>query len=77
MFASAIKASILKTKLFRPPVAEDSLPCIRLCAWLEQIVKQPLTLISAPAGYGNSTLLSAWLDESDIPGALVVAGQKR
>jgi LuxR family maltose regulon positive regulatory protein len=27
----------------------------------------PLTLVSAPAGYGKSTVVSSWLDECDLP----------
>ena len=69
MSATSVKTSLLQTKLYRPPVTEDYVPRLRLCAWLEQIVQRPLTLISAPAGYGKTTLLSACLDKSDIQGA--------
>lgn len=38
---------------------------------LDQRLHRPLTLISAPAGYGKSTLVSCWLDASDVPSAWV------
>jgi len=64
-----VKAALRRTKLFRPPLPEDYIPRDRLCIWLEQILQRPLTLISAPAGYGKSTLLSAYLAENDIQSA--------
>jgi LuxR family maltose regulon positive regulatory protein len=33
--------------------------------------QRPLTLISAPAGYGKTTLVSSWLDTLDAPSAWV------
>jgi LuxR family maltose regulon positive regulatory protein len=60
--------SILLTKLHAPAVTPDF---VRQPALLEQLDRYrhlPVTLVSAPAGYGKSTLLSAWLDESDVPG---------
>ena len=69
MFAISVKASLRQTKLFRPPVMEDYVSRARLCAWLEQVIQRPLTLVSAPAGYGKSTLLSGCLADSDIQSA--------
>jgi len=34
-------------------------------------LRQPLTLVSAPAGYGKSTLAKCWLDAMDLPHAWV------
>jgi LuxR family maltose regulon positive regulatory protein len=36
---------------------------------LEQNRQRPLTLVSAPAGYGKSTLVSSWLQECSSPHA--------
>jgi ATP/maltotriose-dependent transcriptional regulator MalT len=36
---------------------------------LERRCNRPLTLVSAPAGYGKSILISSWLDTSKRPGA--------
>jgi LuxR family maltose regulon positive regulatory protein len=66
-----VKYSILHTKLNRPSVAPDVLPRERLTKRLDQGRKRPLTLISAPAGYGKSTLASRWLESGDHPFAWV------
>jgi len=62
-----MKYDILHTKLNRPPVAPDIFPRDRLIKRLDQWRKRPLTLISAPAGYGKSTLASRWTAISDCP----------
>ncbi|MCP3962049.1 MAG: hypothetical protein GY719_29760 [bacterium] len=62
---------ILRTKLYRPPVAADLVPRDRLVARLEEGSARPLTLVSAPAGYGKSTLVSHWLATSETPSAWI------
>jgi LuxR family maltose regulon positive regulatory protein len=62
---------IIRTKLHRPPVAPDILPRARLLESLNEGRQRPLTLVSAPAGYGKSTLASRWLEASDGRGAWV------
>jgi LuxR family maltose regulon positive regulatory protein len=37
--------------------------------YLDQRRERPLTLISAPAGYGKSVLISSWLETCGSPGA--------
>ena len=69
MPAAGVNTSLLQTKLYRPPLTEDYVPRQRLYARLEKIIQRPLTLVSAPAGYGKSTLLSAWLKSVDCSGA--------
>ncbi|MCP4691896.1 MAG: transcriptional regulator, partial [Desulfobacterales bacterium] len=64
-------APLLRTKLHRPRVARNHLHRRRLLDRLDQYLQRPLTLVSAPAGYGKSTLLACWLETSDIPGAWV------
>ena len=63
------KGPILRTKLHRPPAPRDYLHRPRLLEYLDQHRKQPLTLVSAPAGYGKSTLVSCWLDSCESPSA--------
>jgi LuxR family maltose regulon positive regulatory protein len=58
---------LIRTKLHRPPVASDHIHRPRLLERLDQRRQRPLTLVSAPAGYGKSTLVSWWLEAGDIP----------
>lgn len=60
---------ILRTKLYRPPVAADIVVREPLLARLEAGRRLPLTLVAAPAGYGKSTLVSHWLETSEVPSA--------
>ena len=59
--------TILRTKLHRPPAPGDYVHRARLSEYLDQQLERPLTLVSAPAGYGKSTLVSCWLDSCDRP----------
>ena len=61
--------SILRTKLHRPPVPRDHVHRPRLLEYLDQRRERPLTLVSAPAGYGKSLLISRWMETCDIPNA--------
>jgi LuxR family maltose regulon positive regulatory protein len=59
--------SILRTKLHRPPIPRDHVHRARLLERLEERRYRPLTLVSAPPGYGKSTLVSCWLDGCETP----------
>ena len=69
--SETVPLPILATKLHRPPVAPDILPRARLLEQLNEGRQRPLTLVSAPAGYGKSTLASRWLEACDGPGIWV------
>ena len=60
---------IIRTKLHRPPIPETHVRRPRLLEQLEKGRHRQLTLVSAPAGYGKSFLISCWLESCDIPGA--------
>ncbi|HSR29822.1 MAG TPA: AAA family ATPase, partial [Anaerolineae bacterium] len=62
---------LLTTKLYRPPTRPDLEQRHRLLEHLEQNRYRPLTLISAPAGYGKTTLASMWLETCDCPSAWI------
>ncbi|MGD8338276.1 MAG: LuxR C-terminal-related transcriptional regulator [Desulfobacterales bacterium] len=62
-------SQLLRTKLHRPPVPADYVHQSRMLSHLERRCNRPLTLVSAPAGYGKSILISSWLDTSKRPGA--------
>jgi LuxR family maltose regulon positive regulatory protein len=50
----------LQTKLYIPPPEPDLVPRPRLIRALNARLGRKLTLVSAPAGFGKTTLLSAW-----------------
>ena len=62
---------VLETKLHRPPVGRKYVHRPHLMARLDQNRDKPLTLVSAPAGYGKSTLISSWLEACEDPGAWI------
>src|SRR5690348_7182555 len=51
----------LETKLLLPRPRQQSVPRPRLAALLDAAWDAPVTLVSAPPGFGKTTLLSAWL----------------
>ena len=52
---------LLATKFFIPSSSHMLIPRSRLTALLNKSLECPLTLISAPAGFGKTTLLSTWI----------------
>ena len=60
-------APVLATKLHRPLVRPELVPRPRLIKRLNQGLHGKLSLISAPAGFGKTTLVSEWIQ--DITGA--------
>lgn len=58
---------LLVTKFMIPPVRADLLPRMSLIERLHQSDALPLTLLSAGAGYGKTTLLAAWASQSSRP----------
>lgn len=56
---------LLATKFYVPPVRRDYVPRPRLLERLDEALHRRLTLVSAPAGFGKTTLLSEWLTKRD------------
>jgi LuxR family transcriptional regulator, maltose regulon positive regulatory protein len=52
---------ILTTKLYVPAPRADSIPRERLLERLDEGFTRRLTLVSAPAGFGKTTLITSWL----------------
>ncbi len=59
--------TLLRTKLYIPPLRPNLVPRPRLIHQLNHGLEQghKLTLVSAPAGFGKSTLLSDWVQVAD------------
>ena len=55
-----MKNSLLATKHYFPPVRPSLVPRPHLVERLQAGLQGPLLLISAPAGYGKTTLMSEW-----------------
>ncbi len=60
---------ILATKLYLPPPRPRVVPRPRLVERLKEGLHGKLTLISAPAGFGKTTLVSEWLASCGRPAA--------
>ncbi len=56
---------ILKTKLYIPPPPPELVSRPRLLKQLDEGLTRKLTLISAPAGFGKTTLVTEWLASTD------------
>src|SRR5260370_25614944 len=55
-----IQSQLLATKFFVPVAPGTLISRPRLHTLLDESLKYPLTLVSAPAGFGKTILLSAW-----------------
>ena len=60
---------LLPTRLHVPLPRTHLVHRAHLIERLRQGMTRPLTLVSAPAGFGKTTLLTQWLAESDTPAA--------
>ena len=60
---------ILATKLYKPPPRSHVVLRPRLTERLNEGLRGKLTLLSAPAGFGKTTLISEWLTSDQAPAA--------
>jgi LuxR family maltose regulon positive regulatory protein len=54
--------TLLLAKLNRPPVVSDRIERPRLIEMLDRGLPGPLSLVSAAAGFGKTTLVSSWIE---------------
>jgi LuxR family maltose regulon positive regulatory protein len=59
---------ILATKLYIPPACPELVPRPHLIERLNESLRRKLTLISAPAGFGKTTLVSSWICQKGAGG---------
>jgi LuxR family transcriptional regulator, maltose regulon positive regulatory protein len=66
---TVLQKTVLKTKLRAPALRSEHVPRPRLLELLRANSDRKLTLISAPAGYGKTTLLTQWRqsEEGNLP----------
>ncbi len=62
---------LIRTKLHRPRVLADIVCRGRLHALMDRGLETTVTLVSAPAGYGKSVLVSHWADSVEHPVAWI------
>ena len=60
-------APLLTTKLYIPRVRSKLVPRPRLIERLDAGLHRKLTLVSAPAGFGKTTLVTEWLNRTERP----------
>jgi LuxR family maltose regulon positive regulatory protein len=60
---------LLETKLFMPRPRRQVVPRSRLSERLSQALQAQLTLVSAPPGFGKTTLVASWLAEAHVGAA--------
>jgi LuxR family maltose regulon positive regulatory protein len=60
---------LLSTKLYMPPYRSDMVPRQRLIEHLDAGLRGRVTLVSAPAGFGKTTLVSEWVQHVGRPAA--------
>lgn len=58
---------LLTTKLFRPTSQSALVSRPHLFAQLDEGKKNKVILVSAPAGFGKTTLISTWVKQSNMP----------
>src|SRR5438270_12663223 len=66
-----IGSQLLTTKFYVPLTARTLISRPRLTGLLAESLKHPFTLVSAPAGFGKTMLLSAWAQSLPASHAMV------
>jgi len=67
--------TVLKTKLFIPPLREETISRSRLIELINKNINKKVLLVSAPAGFGKSTLLAEWVAQTKLPVAWISLDQ--
>jgi len=72
-----VDTSLIKSKLRIPVLPREQVLRRRLLSTLDQeIIRRRLVLVSAPAGYGKTTLLAGWAQCSELPVAWLSIGEE-
>ena len=58
---------LLNTKIYIPSVHSEMVARPHLIERLNAGLNGKLTLVSAPAGFGKTTLVSEWISQSEMP----------
>lgn len=71
--ASVSSRSLLQTKFYRPASRRGAVSRPRLLEQLDRGLASSVTIVSAPAGFGKSTMLAVWLEQISARGGDDVA----
>src|SRR5215217_1130074 len=66
---------LIRAKLYPPRLSPDLVPRPRLVQKFNEGLARKLSLVSAPAGFGKTTLLSEWAQQAPCPVAWVTFDQ--
>lgn len=58
---------LLQTKLFKPPLKRSLVPRTHLIGKLDKGLAGKVTIVSAPAGFGKTSVIAAWLAQMQRP----------
>jgi LuxR family maltose regulon positive regulatory protein len=58
-----VRDPLLATRFFPPPLPIASVPRPHLMERMQHGLHVPLTLISAPPGFGKSTIINQWIHD--------------
>jgi len=61
-----VQTRLLATKLFPPALHPEAISRPRLMRKLDRSLYSRLTLLSAPAGFGKTTLLAQWISQAEL-----------
>ena len=64
---SRVSSGLIRTRFYQPSLPGDLVERPHVIARLSQGLNQPLTLVSAPAGFGKSVLVSYWINFCERP----------
>jgi len=65
-----VTSSLLDTKFYAPRLRKGLVPRTHLTDRMRRGSHSKLTLVSAPAGFGKSTLLAEWLGVGPVDGSV-------
>ena len=66
-YSDTKESELLETKLHASQLPENHVHRQRLVDLLEKSSALPLQIVTAPAGYGKSTLVTCWLSKQELP----------
>src|SRR5574339_595406 len=64
-----MKTDLLASKFYYPPHRLDFVPRQHILASLDAGLPGKITLVSAPAGFGKTTVVSEWIQDRGHPAA--------